>query len=116
MQMYVFTFFPEPTILLGFIGMPSGMEWIILLVLGLLIFGRRLPEVGRSLGRGIVEFKKGIRGLEDDIETESTRTPAKREPERRQELPKAADQNQKVRSEVDDANSYVTVENRRQES
>ena len=56
-------------------GLPGGQEWIILLVLGLLIFGRRLPEVGRSLGRGIVEFKKGIRGIEDEIE-ESSSTPA----------------------------------------
>ena len=57
-------------------GLPGGQEWLILLVLGLLIFGRRLPEVGRSLGRGIVEFKKGIRGIEDDIE-ETSSTPAK---------------------------------------
>lgn len=56
-------------------GLPGGQEWLILLVLGLLIFGRRLPEVGRSLGRGIVEFKKGIKGIEDDIE-ESSSTPA----------------------------------------
>ncbi len=57
--------------LLGF-GFPGGYEWIILLVLGLLIFGRRLPEVGRSLGKGIVEFKRGIKGIEDEIETESS--------------------------------------------
>ncbi len=57
--------------LLGF-GIPGGPEWIILLILGLLIFGRRLPEVGRSLGRSIVEFKKGIKGIEEEIETESS--------------------------------------------
>lgn len=57
-------------------GMPGGTEWIILLVLGLLIFGRRLPEVGRSLGRGIVEFKKGIKGVEDEIEDASSPKPA----------------------------------------
>ncbi len=61
--------------LLGF-GFPGGYEWIILLVLGLLIFGRRLPEVGRSLGKGIVEFKRGIKGIEDEIETESSHAPA----------------------------------------
>ena len=53
-------------------GMPGGTEWVILLVLGLLIFGRRLPEVGRSLGRGIVEFKRGIKGIEDEIEDASS--------------------------------------------
>jgi sec-independent protein translocase protein TatA len=58
--------------LLGFVW-PGGTEWVILLVLGLLIFGRRLPEVGRSLGKGIVEFKRGIKGIEDEVETESSR-------------------------------------------
>ena len=43
-------------------------EIIIILVVALLLFGRRLPEVGRSLGKGIVEFKKGIKGIEDDID------------------------------------------------
>lgn len=42
-------------------------DMIILLVLGLLLFGRRLPEVGRSLGKGIVEFKKGLSGVEDEV-------------------------------------------------
>ncbi len=55
-------------------GLPGHMEWIVLLVLGLLIFGRRLPEVGRSLGRGIVEFKRGIKGIDDEIEDESSKS------------------------------------------
>jgi sec-independent protein translocase protein TatA len=41
-------------------------EMIILLIIGVLLFGRKLPEVGRYLGKGIVEFKKGIKGLEDE--------------------------------------------------
>ena len=47
--------------------MPGPWEIIIIAVVALLLFGRRLPEVGRSLGRGIVEFKKGLRGFEDEI-------------------------------------------------
>jgi sec-independent protein translocase protein TatA len=43
-------------------------EILVLLVLGVLLFGRRLPEVGRYLGKGIVEFKKGMKGLEDDVD------------------------------------------------
>ena len=47
--------------------MPGPWEIIIIVVVALLLFGRRLPEVGRSLGRGIVEFKKGLRGVEDEL-------------------------------------------------
>src|SRR5687767_13146694 len=53
------------------IGMPGGAEWIIIAAIGLLIFGKRLPEVGRSLGKGIVEFKKGLKGVEEEVETQS---------------------------------------------
>ena len=49
------------------IGMPGPFEWIIIAGLGLLIFGKRLPEVGRSLGKGIVEFKRGLKSVEDDV-------------------------------------------------
>ncbi len=62
--------------LLGFIGMPGPMEMMIILVIAVLLFGKRLPEVGRSLGKGIVEFKKGIHGIENEIDsaTHSTST------------------------------------------
>jgi len=50
-------------------AMPGLMEWVIIGGLGLLIFGKRLPEVGRSLGKGIVEFKRGLAGVEDDVKT-----------------------------------------------
>ena len=58
--------------LFGFLGLESPIHWIILAVIGILLFGKRLPEVGRSLGKGIVEFKKGLKGLEDDLDTSST--------------------------------------------
>lgn len=43
-------------------------ELIVLAIVVLLLFGNRLPSVMRSMGRGIVEFKKGVQGIEDDIE------------------------------------------------
>lgn len=53
----------------------SFPEMAILLGLGVLLFGRRLPEVGRYLGKGIVEFKKGMKGLEDEVEGTISRSP-----------------------------------------
>lgn len=62
------------------LSMPGGWEWIIILAIGLLIFGRRLPEVGRSLGKGIVEFKKGVKGIEDEL-NEASEEPARPKPQ-----------------------------------
>lgn len=54
------------------IGMPGHWEMLAILAIGLLLFGKRLPEVGRSLGRSIVEFKKGVKGIQDEIEAETS--------------------------------------------
>lgn len=61
-----------PTVF-GFLPNLGPMEMMILLGIGILLFGKRLPEVGRSLGKGIVEFKKGLKGIEDDIDESSSR-------------------------------------------
>ena len=51
-----------PTLPLALFNNLMGMDGLIILVLGLLFFGRRLPEVGKNLGKTIVEFKKGLSG------------------------------------------------------
>lgn len=60
------------------------MEWIIIGVIAILLFGKNLPNVARSLGKSMVEFKKGVKGLEDDLEGSMTRhdAPAALEPPR----------------------------------
>lgn len=65
---------------LGFgLGSLGTWDMVILLVLGLIIFGGRLPEVGKNLGRGIVEFKKGLKSVEEEIESESSKPAPRRE-------------------------------------
>jgi sec-independent protein translocase protein TatA len=57
----------SPTLALFNLG---GMEWVIILVIGLLLFGSRLPTVGRNIGKSITEFKKGMKEAQDDIQNE----------------------------------------------
>jgi sec-independent protein translocase protein TatA len=47
---------------------PGVYELTIIAIIGLMLFGKRLPEVGKSLGQGIVEFKKGLKGIEDQTD------------------------------------------------
>jgi sec-independent protein translocase protein TatA len=63
--------------LFGFLGGIGPLELFIVAVIVLLLFGNRLPGVMRSLGRGLVEFKKGVQGIEDDVDEKAERTESK---------------------------------------
>jgi len=69
------------TLAFGF-GSLGTTDMLVILAIALLLFGKRLPEVGKSLGKGIVEFKKGLKGVDDEIENQSSRPSPPR-----QELP-----------------------------
>ena len=63
---------------LAMFSLPGGMEWVVILLVGLMLFGRRLPDVARSIDKSIVEFKKGIREVKDDIDERAKVDPAPR--------------------------------------
>lgn len=54
------------TLPLAFISMPGGIEWLIIGLVALLLFGKRLPGVAKSLGQALHEFKTGLAGKVDD--------------------------------------------------
>ena len=47
------------------LGLP---EIIVIGIIGVLLFGRKLPDISKYLGKSIIEFKKGMRGLEDNLD------------------------------------------------
>ncbi len=57
------------SMLLAIMGVGTT-ELMVVMGVMLLLFGHRLPSVMRSLGRGVVEFKRGVAGV-DDVEEDS---------------------------------------------
>jgi sec-independent protein translocase protein TatA len=60
--------------LFAFMGL-GPMEVVVVVIIGVLLFGKRLPDMGRYLGKSITEFKKGMKGLEDDVDVASPYSP-----------------------------------------
>ena len=58
--------------ILAMFGLPGGMEFVVIGFIGLLLFGKRLPDVARSVGKSIVEFKKGMRDVKNELDVAST--------------------------------------------
>ena len=51
------------------LAIPGGMEWILIVVVVLLLFGgKKIPELMKGLGKGISEFKKGKKEIEKDLD------------------------------------------------
>ena len=47
---------------------PGPGEMMVILALGVLLFGKRLPEVGKNIGKGILEFKRGVNDFRESKE------------------------------------------------
>jgi sec-independent protein translocase protein TatA len=63
------------------IGMPSGTEWIWILLIVLLLFGgAKLPSLAKGLGQSIREFKKASNSEDEQVKT-ATPTPEAKKPE-----------------------------------
>jgi TatA/E family protein of Tat protein translocase len=90
--------------------MPFGIslpELLILLVVLLLVFGaKRLPEMGRSLGKGMREFKDGVSGVEESVTTTPTPTSV--------ELPPPASEPSPQSSQSHSSQSHSEPESERQ--
>lgn len=67
-------------ILFGFGGISSPVTIVVVALVAFLLFGNRLPQVMRSLGRSVVEFKKGVNGIEDDLDEAVRSSEKKAEP------------------------------------
>ncbi len=57
----------QASVVFGFIGGVGPTEMLVIMVVAVLLFGKRLPDVGRSLGKSMMEFKKGVRGIEEEF-------------------------------------------------
>ncbi len=55
--------------ILAFFGSVGLGEWMVIGLVALLVFGSRLPSVARSLGKSVVEFKKGLNDIKDEIKS-----------------------------------------------
>lgn len=63
--------------LLGFFNHINGYEIFVIGGVLLLFFGNRLPTVMRSLGKSVTEFKKGVAGIEEEIDASAAKTEVK---------------------------------------
>ncbi len=84
------------------VAMPGGWELVLIVLVILLLFGaKKLPELARGSGRALRIFKAETKGLVDDDDDESTKTPEQREIEARNVQAEAAVDDPVIRDQRD---------------
>ncbi|HET6204034.1 MAG TPA: twin-arginine translocase TatA/TatE family subunit [Planctomycetota bacterium] len=64
----------------AFLNQVGPLELLIILVVALLLFGGRLPDVGRNLGKSLAQFKRGLQDMREEIEREEPPPPPSSRP------------------------------------
>ena len=63
---------------MALVGLPSWVELTVVLLLGLLLFGKKLPGLAHSLGQAIIEFRRAAKGTTDGRSEDGSKTHGKR--------------------------------------
>jgi sec-independent protein translocase protein TatA len=91
-------------------GIFQPMHLLVIGVIAILLFGKRLPEIARSLGKSMVEFKKGLKGLEDEIQSgASSSSPPHQDPVALQPPPRPPQRVQTTAPKFEDNAGAVTT-------
>ena len=51
-------------------GWLSPWHWLVIMIVAVLLFGNRLPEIARSLGRSVNEFKRGLKDVKNNLDAD----------------------------------------------
>lgn len=87
---------------LAFLQNINGPEILLIFLVVLLLFGaKRLPELFRSFGKSIREFKKATSEIEDDIRTAMDEDPAKPEPKKKTDSAKSVESSEDADEDED---------------
>ena len=58
---------PMPVAFFGPFSSMGPWEWALIAIVAIILFGARLPKIGRQLGQGFVEFRRGLRNVKEEI-------------------------------------------------
>jgi sec-independent protein translocase protein TatA len=89
-------------------GLFAPQHLLVIGIVAILLFGKRLPEIARSLGKSMVEFKKGLKGLEDEIQSGAS-APVHQDPVALQPPPRPPQRVQTTAPKFEDNAGAVTT-------